>query len=284
MNRYWVAIFCGLGFYGCSVIRQEINFELPTEKKMTVYAIWSIGKPHQVFVGNSLGVTEAGQLIALMDATVLIYVNERIVDSLTFENDLYVGTNEYALLPDIKYTLKVSHPAYPSIEGEITIPPLELGADRIIDTISRSNSTLSFKINEKVSDANFQLGYYSIGEDWIYFEIDEAVDSFFPGFKLRMIDRPDSALLDTFSVKITRQLTPPEVPQPTTISLSGLQFVAYRYSEELTQYLEAEAALIRIPLGASELPLTEIKDISNLEGGFGLLSYFHEKRQLIRLE
>lgn len=266
-------------FCGC-LPTQNIDIEFPFEERMTVYGFWALGRPHELFVSNSIGVNETGELVALDSATVLLYADGEQVDSLRFEQDRYVSSNNYTLTHGTLYEITVSHPAYPQARALVTLPaplnvPLEL-VSIVADTLDQ----LTLLPEPWLNDASFNLGYYRIQLDGEFVNIDEPLDSLFPNFLLRDAFGINADRTATFSVNKTWEQFPPSFPEFRIVDLAGIELVAYRYSPDILAFFDYSDR-VNVPFGSSELQLVDLERPGNIEGGYGLFSYYEEARQRI---
>lgn len=267
-----------LVFCGCVPLPQEVDIDFPFEKRITVYGFWSLDRPYELFVGNSIGFNEAGTLDALPDATVLLAENGEIVDSLRFDQNRYVSTSDHILRADNTYEIRINHPDYPAVRAEVT-PPLRPNLpDEFVCVSSANDETIELVVKPWVDSLSFNFGYYRIRADGSFFEVDEPLDTLFPTFNLRRPFLPEEEVSGNFRVNKDFLLTPPTVSEPTLIELMGIECVAYRISPQGSAYSEYVRRVNNLPLGSNELPIVDLSQPGNIEGGYGLITYYEEVR------
>jgi hypothetical protein len=269
-------MFLALMFCGCVPLPQDINIDFPFENRITVYGFWSLDRPYELFVGNSIRFNEAGILDALPDATVLLAKNGEIVDSLHFDQNRYVSTSNHVLAADNTYEIRINHPDYPAIRAEVILPLRPNLPNEFVSVSSADNEAIELVVEPWVDSLSFEFGYYTIRSDGSFIEINEPLDTLFPTFNLRKPFLPGEEVSGNFLVNKSFLLTPPTVPEPTLIELIGIECVAYRFSPQGFAYFEYIRRVNDSPLGSNELQIVDLSQPGNIEGGYGLLTYYEE--------
>lgn len=276
MNR--VLIFISFVLCGCVPLPQEIEIDFPFEKRLTVYGFWSLDRPYELFVGNSIRFNEEGFLDALPDARVLLAENGVVVDSLHFDQNRYISTSNHLLIAGNNYEIRVEHPDYPAVSAEVVLPlPLDL-PDEFVSIFSTNDEAVELVVSPWVDSLSFDFGFYRITTDGSFIGIDEPLDTLFPSFKLRRPSLSGEETSGNFSVNKGFRLLPPVVPEPTIIELTGIECVAFRLSPQVEAYVEYARRVSDSPLGSNGLQIVDLSEPGNIVGGYGLLTYYEEVR------
>lgn len=271
-------MFLALVFCGCVPLPQDISIDFPFEKRITVYGFWSLDRPYELFVGNSIGFNEAGTLDALPDATVLLIDDGEIVDSLHFDQNRYVSTTNHVLVADNTYEIRINHPDYPAVKAEVTLPSRPDLPNEFVSVFSTDDEAIELVVEPWVDSLSFDFGFYRIKTDNSFIEINEPLDTLFPTFNLRRPFLPGEEVSGNFRVNKGFMLVPPSVSEPTLVELIGIECVAYRFSPQQSAYTEYVRMVNDSPLGSNELQIVDLSQPGNIEGGYGLLTYYEEVR------
>ncbi|PHI20362.1 hypothetical protein CEQ90_07840 [Lewinellaceae bacterium SD302] len=276
-----ITFFLLLCTTACLPPTQEIDLEFPYDAGMTLYGFWSLDRPYELFVGNSLRTAEAGELTYLPNAEVLLYGNGEQVDSLRFDKGRYVSTTASVLLPEVEYEVRVTHPDFPPASATLTFPSPTVPSTQLVNTVSQNEEEITFTAESWLLTEDYLLGFYPYDTEDSIITLAEPLDSLFIGFGLRNPFQRGGDLSTEFTLGKTIELVPPLVPEFTVVELSALEFVAYRLND-ITRAYQEYTNTIRGPLpGSNELPLVDLTSPGNVEGGYGLVTYYEEVRQKV---
>ena len=194
--------------FSCETV---VELDIPShDPLLVVNGIIETDSVVSIFITNSLGAFDQGEIKSIDDANVFLYENGSLVgqmfpdleniDTLNLTEDYwwnYVGSapiykykSEIIPQDDFTYSIEVNHPDYQSVYAETKVPSsLELTDLEIIDNTDGSDS-IFYNATLKLSflDNGSQNNYYRIrlyleteGEDWNEDETDyEIVEKTYP--------------------------------------------------------------------------------------------------------